>query len=138
MTKKIYIYLALYSCLVLATGIIAGRNSFYFFPPEPIPGRMGPPPSQHRHGEDFLRKKMAKDLGLSGRQQQQIDQIFKKYKPEMEQNMQRTRLEFDALNKKIQQEIDLVLTPAQKEKFKKIHRNGPEGFRPPPPPPPPQ
>ncbi|MDD5456299.1 MAG: hypothetical protein PHV30_04620 [Candidatus Margulisbacteria bacterium] len=138
MTKKFYIYLALYSCLILAIGLVSGRNSFYFFPPEHFQGRPGGPPPRHHGGEDFLRKKMARDLGLSQQQQQQINEIFKKYKPEMEENMERTRQEFDALNKKIQQEVDLVLTPAQKERFNKIHLRERGGFRPPPPPPPPQ
>ncbi|HBA60516.1 MAG TPA: hypothetical protein DCZ92_06810 [Elusimicrobia bacterium] len=115
--------------LGVAIGFLLGAvfSHFYMirrFPGPPPFGRGGP------GGPGGPMEMFNRELGLTETQKEKVSAIFKKYEPEMEKTM-RPDPEFEAVRKRIQAEILMILTPEQakkmevmEERMKAFHKTG--------------
>jgi hypothetical protein len=135
------LFVALIFILGVGLGIVGGR-----FLHGPLFGRRPPP----RPSPAAMASQLSRELGLNSTQQQQVEEAFKQGAGRLEQFQSKTRQEFDALRAQLDADIERVLTPEQRDKYRarlRDRRHGPPpmggpggpGGPPPgdPPPPPP-
>jgi Spy/CpxP family protein refolding chaperone len=102
----------------LATGVAINRFSPYG-PAAPrglSGGRPGPRPA-------LLADRMSRQLELNETQKQQLEEIFKRAAQRMEAFRRDSRQQFATLSRELDSEIEAVLTPEQREKFREMRRS---------------
>jgi Spy/CpxP family protein refolding chaperone len=76
-------------------------------------GRPGP-------GSPEGRRVLARELGLSAAQQDSVQAVFERHRPQMEALWREMRPRFDSLRVTVESEIATQLTPAQRARFAEL------------------
>jgi hypothetical protein len=79
---------------------------------------------------------LARELGLSAAQQDSVQAVFERHRPQMEALWREMRPRFDSLRVTVDSEIAVQLTPAQRARFAELtkrfdgrHRGDPQPER---------
>jgi Spy/CpxP family protein refolding chaperone len=80
----------------------------------PGPGRPGGP------GSPEGRRVLARELGLSPTQEDSVQAVFERHRPQMEALWREMRPRFDSLRATVDSEIALQLIPAQRARFAEL------------------
>lgn len=84
---------------------------------------MGAPASGRpggRPGSPEGRRVLARELGLSVAQQDSVQAVFERHRPQMEALWREMRPRFDSLRTTVDSEIAVQLTPAQRARFAEL------------------
>ncbi len=121
---------------VFLAGMLAGVAADHLWALHRMPPfRHGPPGHRaHRGGE--AHGELARRLDLTPAQQARLDSIFARRGPRMDSIMGEMRPRLDAEIRAAEAEVEAVLTPEQREEFRRMtaerhRRMGPPGDRPP-------
>jgi Spy/CpxP family protein refolding chaperone len=126
------IWFAVFVLVVFLMGLATGITIDRFASPARRPTRAvggigaGPRPA-------VLADRMSRELDLSDAQKQQLEEIFKRAAGRLETFRRDSRQEFGALSRELDAEIEAVLTPEQREKFRQMRpgrRRPPRGHKP--------
>jgi Spy/CpxP family protein refolding chaperone len=113
------IWFAVFVLVVFLMGLATGITIDRFASPARRPTRAvggigaGPRPA-------VLADRMSRELDLSDAQKQQLEEIFKRAAGRLETFRRESRQEFGALSRELDAEIEAVLTPEQREKFRQM------------------
>ncbi len=113
--KTVRLLTALLLVGTFATGTVTGAGLVRWF--EPQRREMLPPP---------LGLPMPfRELGLSGEQNKQVEQILARYRPELDKVLDETFPKMRRIRDQMERDIAVVLTPAQKKQLKQMQAQRP-------------
>ncbi len=132
------IWFALFVTAVFALGAVSGLAVARYLRPGPEMGLPGPPDGIGVLGpspvaierSSLVIERLTRDLGLSAAQGTQIEEVLRTNSERFEQFRIVTREEFTKLRQQLNAEIERVLTPEQRERFRAL---APRPGEPPPP-----
>ena len=114
MKNKLKFWIALSLVLAFAAGVLGGIYGDKFLMQRRMASRVSRP------GHFPSLENMAKDLGLSAEQQEQIKNIFQKNEERFKELNGDLRQKLQAIREQLRTEIDSVLTPEQKKKMEEM------------------
>ena len=112
--QKVTPWFLAFVVLVFATGVGTGLLVARYVPG--VAMRRSPP----RPSPAEITKRLAADLSLTGEQQRQVEAIFARSSEQMDRLRDTTGQQFDALRAQMDGEIEKILTPAQRERFRAL------------------
>jgi Spy/CpxP family protein refolding chaperone len=121
---KSRLWFAVFLIIVFLLGIGTGLTVDRFADPGPRGprgfGRMGPGPRPAA-----LADRMSRELNLSSTQREQLEQVFVRGAERLENYRRDSRRQFASLSRQLNSEVEAVLTPEQRERFRAMRRERP-------------